>query len=158
MKARDVMTDQVVTVRADTPIQDIARLLLAKRISAVPVLDEADALVGIVSEEDLIGSDEADWEERRDKWLARLAEGEPLGAEFLSSLRGHAAGHVMSKPVVTIVEDTEVGEIARIFQESRIKRVPVVRNGKIVGVVSRADLLRAMTAQTPSPGGSRFKS
>lgn len=158
MKARDVMTGQVVAIRAETPIRNIARLLLEKRISAVPVLDVLGALVGIVSEEDLIGVDETDWEERRDRWLARLAEGEPLSAEFLSSLHGHTAGDVMSKPVITVFEDTELSEIARIFQESRIKRVPVVCSGRIVGIVSRADLLRAMTAQAPSPNAPPFKS
>jgi CBS domain-containing protein len=103
MKARDVMTSKVVSVPAETPTRDIARLLLDNHVSAVPVLDGTGAAIGMVSEGDLIGRTEAEREARHDWWLALLAEGEPLNAEFLSSLRRpeRTAGEVMSRPVVT---------------------------------------------------------
>src|SRR5208282_1355932 len=118
MKASDVMTDAVVSVRPDTPTSQVARLLLDNGISAMPVVDSDGAPVGMVSEGDLIGRDEA----------ARTAR------------------DIMSAPVVTVGEETEVGEIARLLAAHRIKRVPVVRDGRIIGIVSRADLLRALAA------------
>src|SRR3954463_4220371 len=113
MKACDVMTSKVVAVRADTPTRDIARLLLENHISAVPVLDSGGAPVGMVSEGDLIGRNDAAREARRDWWLALLAEGESLNAEFLSAATrpAHTAGEIMSRPVITVTEDTDTGEI-----------------------------------------------
>jgi len=142
MKAHDVMTDAVVSVRPDTPTSQVARLLLDNGISAVPVVDSDGSLLGMVSEGDLIG---------RDWWLELLAEGETLNAEFLASLRApkRTAREIMSTPVVTVSEETEVGEIARLLAAHRIKRVPVVRDGRIIGIVSRADLLRALAGHSP---------
>ena len=87
----------------------------------------------------------------RDWWLELLAEGETLNAEFLASLRApkRTAREIMSTPVVTVSEETEVGEIARLLAAHRIKRVPVVRDGRIIGIVSRADLLRALAGHSP---------
>src|ERR687884_348119 len=99
IKARDVMTTNVVSVDADTPTRDIARVLLEKHISAVPVLDAGGAPIGMVSEGDLIGRDPTERAARRDWWLALLAEGEPLSPEFLATLQ-HTASDVMSRPVV----------------------------------------------------------
>jgi CBS-domain-containing membrane protein len=153
MKAREVMTRTVVAVRADTTVQEIARVLLEREISAVPVLDGLGAPIGIVSEGDLIRGDAA--EAKRERWLAMLAEGEPLSADFLSSFGERTAADIMSKPVVTVSDDAEVSEIARTLQGLRIKRAPVLHNGKMVGIVSRTDLLRALTAR-PAPWPSRF--
>jgi CBS domain-containing protein len=149
MKARDVMTSKVISVRPETATRDIARLLLENHISAVPVLDASDAPIGMVSEVDLIDRAEPEREARRDWWLAMLAEGEPLNPEFLTSLRRskHTASDVMSRPVVTVAEDTETAEIARLLQTYRIKRVPVVRDGKVIGIVSRENLLRVVAEQ-----------
>jgi len=146
MIARDVMTRAVVSVTPDVPVRQIARLLLNKGISAVPVIDSNGVPVGMVSEGDLIGRDEAAREARRDWWLALLAEGETLSSEFLRYLRSpeSVAHEIMSTPVVTVDEKAELGEIARLLAAHRIKRVPVVRNGRVVGVLSRADLLRGM--------------
>lgn len=146
MKARDVMTSDVVSVGPDMPVSEIARLLLDKQISAAPVVDERGAPVGMVSEGDLIGRDKAERESRRDWWLGLLAEGEALNAEFLASLvrRRRRARDVMAAPVVAVSEDTDVAEIARLLAAHRIKRVPVVREGRIVGIVSRANLLGAL--------------
>ena len=147
------MTRDVLSVPADAPARQIARLLLDHGISAVPVIDDAGAPIGIVSEGDLVGRDEPNREARRDWWLALLAEGENINADFVSDIRAHehVARDIMSAPVVTVEEDTDAGEIARLLHSYHIKRVPVVRDGRIVGIVSRADLLRLLAEQSPSP-------
>ena len=146
MNARDVMTTRVVSVTPDTPTHEIARLLLDNGISAVPVVDANGAPIGMVSEGDLIGRNDADRAARRDWWLAMLAEGESLSSEFLGQLRAlqRSARDVMTAPIVSIGEDADITEIARLLEAHRIKRVPIVRDGHMVGIVSRADLLRAL--------------
>jgi CBS domain-containing protein len=156
MQAREFMTKDPVTVSPDTPTPKIAKLLLAHGISAVPVVDGEGTPIGMVSEGDLLGRAEADREARRDWWLTLLAEGEALHPDFLATLRNPqlTAREVMSAPVVRITETTEAPEIARLLEKYRIKRVPVVRDDRIVGIVSRADLLRAFTAEHSVPHGS----
>jgi len=150
IKARDVMTSKVISVRADTPTREIARLLLENHISAVPVLDGSGTPIGMVSEGDLMKGDEGDGATRRDWWLTLLAEGSTLSPEFLASLREpqRTAGELMSRPIITVSEDTDTIEIARLLQTYRIKRVPVVRDGQVVGIVSRENLLRALVGET----------
>ena len=154
MHARDVMTTEVVSVNPDTPPQQIARHLLERGISAVPVVDDHGSPIGMVSEGDLIGRNDADREARRDWWLAMLAEGESLAPEFLSQLRAQerTARDLMTAPIVSVGEETKIGEIARLLAAHRIKRVPVVRDGHLVGIVSRADLLRALEAAPAGRG------
>ena len=146
MNARDVMTKAVVSVHPDTPVREIARLLLDNGISAVPVVDNNAILIGIVSEGDLIRRDQPAREARREWWLEILAEGEQLSPEFLAWLNSQKrpARAIMSAPVITVSEDTEVGEIARLLVAHQIKRVPVVRDGRLVGIVAREDLLRTL--------------
>jgi CBS domain-containing protein len=141
MQAREFMTKDLVTVSPDTPTPEIAKLLLAHGISAAPVVDGEGTPIGMVSEGDLLGRGEADREARRDWWLTLLAEGEALHPDFVATLRNPqlTAREVMSAPVVRITETTEAPEIARLLEEYRIKRVPVVRDDRIVGIVSRAD-------------------
>jgi CBS domain-containing protein len=160
MQAHEFMTKDPVTVSPDTPMPEIARLLLAHRISAAPVVDAEGVPIGMVSEGDLLGRGEADREARRDWWLMLLAEGEALHPDFLATLRHPqlTARDVMSAPVVRITETTEASEIARLLEEYRIKRVPVVRDDRIVGIVSRADLLRAFTAEHPAQRRSEHSS
>src|SRR6478736_214309 len=111
MKARDVMTTSIVSVDPDTPVGAIARSLSEHGISGVPVLDHSGAALGMVSEGDLIGRDEAAREARRDWWLTVLAEGEALSPEFLASLRTpeRRARDVMAAPAITVGEDTDLG-------------------------------------------------
>jgi CBS domain-containing protein len=147
------MTREVVAVTPDTTARDVARLLVAHGISAVPVIDASGASVGMVSEGDLIGRDDRARRDRRDWWLALLAEGESLSPDFLAALRtpDRRAKDVMAAPVVTVTETTDAAEIARLLADYRIKRVPVVRDGRVVGIVSRADLLRAVLPPSGAP-------
>jgi CBS domain-containing protein len=149
MNAREVMTSSVISATGDMPVRDIAQLLLKNHISAVPILDHSGAPVGMVSEGDLIGRDETERSAQREWWLTLLAEGESLSSDFLSSLgrSERVASDVMSRPVVTVDEDTDTGEIARLLAAYRIKRVPVVRNGQVVGIVSRENLLRTLVSE-----------
>jgi CBS domain-containing protein len=146
MKAHEIMNSGVVAVRPDTPISDVAKTLREHRISAVPVIDEAGSPLGMVSEGDLIGRDEVDRKARLDWWLTLLAEGEALNPEFLANIHSpvRRARDVMTAPLVTIGEETEIDEVARLLTAHRIKRVPVLRDGRVVGIVSRADLVRAL--------------
>ena len=159
MKARELMTSKVVAVGANTRTRDVAHLLLANHISAVPVIDEAGAPLGVVSEGDLIGRNDKDRAARIDWWLALLGEGEPLSSEFLASLRDpdRTAQQVMSSPAITVSEDTDAAEVARLLRAHRIKRVPVVRDGRMVGIVSRENLLQALAAgEANASAASKF--
>jgi CBS domain-containing protein len=142
------MTTVVVTVTADTPVSEVARLLLDHGVSAVPVLDADGAPIGIVSEGDLVTRSELERTSRRDWWLKLLADKSPPADEFLEQLRApdRTAGTVMTTPVVTVGEATEVAEVAQVLAMHRIKRVPVLKDGHVVGIVSRADLLRVVAA------------
>jgi CBS domain-containing protein len=153
MQARDVMTTNVVSVKLDTPVRQIAELLLENKISAVPVLDQSGAVVGMVSEGDLLRMNGTERDKRREWWLALLAEGEPLSKEFLANIHANTqrtARDIMSSPVMTVSEDTELSEIGKLLMSLQIKRVPVVREGRLRGIVSRADLIRALAKQRPT--------
>ena len=140
------MTTAVISVSPDTPTSEVAEILRDHRISAVPVIDQIGTPIGMVREGDLIGRGDADHEARRDWWLTLLAEDETLNPNFLASLRAskRRVRDVMTAPVVTVGEETELKDIARLLTAHRIKRVPVLRDGQIVGIVSRADLLRTL--------------
>ena len=154
MKAKDVMTTSVVTVRPDATVTDIAKTLLERRISAVPVLDERDRLVGIVSEGDLIRRAEFGTARPSSWWLAFFTLGEGDARRFVKT-HGRHARDVMTKNVATVDEETSLQRIADILESRRIKRLPVLRDHKLVGIVSRADLLRGFAtvtiASAPSP-------
>lgn len=145
MRADEIMTAPVVTVTPDTPASRIAKLLLENHVSAVPVVDASGAPIGIVSEGDLLRRDDSGRAARRAWWLEMLAEGEPLSQEYLAQLRtkDQSAKEIMSAPVVTVTEASDVTELAHLFSSYRIKRVPVLRDGRVVGIVSRVDLLRS---------------
>lgn len=149
MKALDVMTSKVVTVSPDTSVSEVAELFLRYRISAVPVVDGDKRVLGMVSEGDLLHRAETDTELRRPWWLSLIADASERAHDYVKSHGRHAAD-VMTSKVVTIAEDTPLAEIARLLEERRIKRVPVTRNGKLVGIVSRADLVRALASRPKS--------
>jgi CBS domain-containing protein len=153
MNARELMSDDVVTVGPETPLRDVARTLLAHQISAVPVLDNAGTLIGIVSEGDLVGRKKTEREDRGEWWLQRLAEGESLNTEFLRHLESPlaVAREVMSSPVLTVSATTEMDDIASLMATHKVKRIPVMQDGKLVGVVRRSDLLRVIGGGPGAP-------
>jgi len=153
MNARDLMTTDVVKVTPETPLRDVAKTLLTHQISAVPVIDASGGLVGMVSEGDLVGRKRTERETRSEWWLMRLAEGEPLNSEFLAHLQSPlaVAREVMTSPVVAVSEDTRIDEIAGLMATHRIKRLPVLRDGHVVGIVRRADLLRTIGGGVSAP-------
>ena len=146
MQVKDIMTTEVITVTPDTLVEDIARLLLDNRISGVPVVDTEGKILGIVSEGDLICRSDIDTERSRSWWLTLLSDSRELAADYLKS-HGTSARDVMTRYPVTITEDVSIGQAARLLEERRIKRVPVVRDGKLIGIVSRANLLQALATR-----------
>jgi CBS domain-containing protein len=145
MRAADVMVCAVISVRPNARVEEVAHTLLANRISAVPVIDEQGELLGIVSEGDLIRRVEAGTERRRFRWLEYLTGKQVLAAEYVKSY-SHKVTDVMTRPVITATRETSLGEIATLLERNRIKRVPIVQNGKVVGIVSRANLLQALAS------------
>ncbi len=144
MKARDVMTREVLTVGPETSVTEIAQVLLDRRISGVPVVED-DEIVGIVSEGDLIHRQEIGTEKRGGSWWLRLCAGDRSPVDYIK-VHGVTAHDVMTRNTITVTEDTPLNEIADLFETRHIKRVPVVRAGKLVGIVSRANLLQALAA------------
>lgn len=151
MIAKDVMTTQVVTVSPNTLVSEIAELLLENCISAVPVVDEKNRVIGIVSEGDLMRRPESDTEMRNRSWWLRIYASSPELAGEYSKSHGQRASNVMTKNVTVVDENMPVAEIAQILEEKHIKRVPVVRNGELVGIVSRANLLRGLATARKVP-------
>lgn len=150
MQAKDVMTTTVATVTPETPVHEIAALLLERHIGAVPVVDSAGQVLGIVSEGDLLHRPEVSGKRRRSWWLAWLSDSETRVTEYVKTHGTHAA-EVMSRPAVTVPDDMPIDRIARLLDERRIKRVPVLREGRLVGIVSRADLLRGLVVHPAMP-------
>ena len=150
MQAKDVMTTKVVTVQPDARVEHIAALLLERSISGVPVVDADGRLLGIVTEGDLMRRPEIGTERHRGWWLRLFGDERERAAEYARA-HGSRAADVMTRNVVTVSEETSVGEIARLLEEHRIKRVPVVRDDKVVGIVSRANLLQSWRRGPPRP-------
>ncbi len=146
IKAKDIMTSRVVTVGPNTSVIEIAKLLLERNISAVPVIDDNSAIIGIVSEGDLIHREEIGTAEKKRSWWLRMFVGSPELAEEYVRSHGHSAQDVMTRDVVSVGEDAELTEIAELLEMHHIKRVPVVRNGKLIGIVSRANFIQAIAA------------
>ncbi len=153
MLAREIMTPNPVSVPASMPVEDCARLLLEKRISAVPVVDAANGVIGIVSEGDLIRRREAGTQRRYSWWLELVSDPQTMARDFVKS-GGHKVSDVMTRQVVSITEDMPLAAIAGILEKRHIKRVPVMRDGKLVGIVSRADLVRALLASRTAPAAA----
>jgi len=148
MLAKDVMTTAVVSVLPGTEVREIAALFLERRISAVPVVDAQGELRGIVSEGDLLNRPEAGTQHRRSWWLRLFSGPDDQAREFLR-VHGRRAEDVMTERVVSVTEDTPLAKIASLLERHRIKRVPVMRDGKLVGIVSRGNLLQGLAAWRP---------
>lgn len=151
LTARDLMTPDVVTVPPETPVVAIARLLGERGISAVPVLDTAGTLLGIVTEADLVRR-LAGEEDKPSSWLATLFADPADQAERYARTHGATARDVMTEEVVVVEPETSAPHIAHMMEDLKIRRVLVVEDGRLVGLVSRADLLRALVAPPPVEG------
>ena len=145
MRARDVMVRAVVTTSPDTAVEALARLMINLRISGVPVMDRHGQLVGIVTEGDLLRRVETGTERRRPRWSEAFSPNSRLAAEYIKSHAKRVAD-IMTREVFSVEELATLGEIADLLETKHIKRVPVVHDGKIVGIVSRADLLKVLAS------------
>ncbi len=145
MRAKDVMSRNVATVVPETSIEDVAKILMSRHISAVPVVDGNGIVVGIVSEGDLIHQQEIGTEQHRSWWLQLLTTPQDKAEDYVKS-HGRRAGDVMTGKVITINPETPLDEIATLLERHRVKRMPVVDGGALVGIVSRADLIRGLAA------------
>jgi len=149
VKARDVMVSNVITVGPDTPVREAAGTLVKHRISALPVVGKDGELVGIISEGDLMRRPELDTDYRRSWWLELFSDtdksNETIASEYVKT-HGRRVRDVMTREVITAKPGTSLREIADLLERNRIKRVPIVANGKLVGIVSRANLVQALAS------------
>lgn len=145
MKARDVMVSPVVTVNPSCPVTEVAKILLERRISAVPVVDQSGKLVGIVSEGDLLHRAETGTE-RMHSWWLRIVAGDGTLADDYAKAHARKVADVMTRDVITAAPETPLKEIAMLLEKHSIKRVPIVENGQLVGIVSRANLVQALAS------------
>ena len=145
MQARDIMTASVATVRPDTEVSEIAKHLLARHISALPVVVDRDKVIGIVSEGDLMCRSENQTERQTPWWFRMFAEPQDRARDYIKS-HGLHAREIMSRDVISVTEDASLAEIAETLEKHHIRRVTVLRDGKLVGIVSRANLLQGLVA------------
>jgi CBS domain-containing protein len=153
MRAADVMSLNVCTADLDTPVDEIARKLFDRNISALPVVDGERRVLGIVSEGDLLRRVEIGTI-RRSWWLDLVASNESLARDYVKT-HGRKARDVMTKPAIVVDETAELADVARLLESKRIKRVPVVRDGRLVGIVSRADIVRGLIVAAKTWGRPR---
>jgi CBS domain-containing protein len=153
MRAMEVMTSEVITVEQNASVQAVAKLLAERGISAVPVVDRENRVIGMVSEGDLLHRAETGTERRRSWWLDMMASTNKLAGDYVKSHSGKVRD-VMTRDVISVTEITPVADIAVLLETNRIKRVPVVRDGKLVGIVSRANLVRALAMTISQASGT----
>jgi CBS domain-containing protein len=147
MKAADVMVSNVITVGINASIGEVAAVLLNNHISGAPVVNEKGDLVGIVSEGDLIRRPEIGTAKRHSWWLELISNKWASATEYIKS-HSRKIADVMTRDVITAKPDTPLGDIASMLERNRIKRVPIVEGGKLVGLVSRANILQALASAT----------
>jgi CBS domain-containing protein len=155
--AADIMTRDVAVVHPETPLLAAVKLMASRRISGMPVVDDTGAVIGMISEGDLVRWHEG-YTEKQAHWLDMLAEGFQLAQSFLEGVRAerHKVKAAMTPGCVSVPETMLAREIATLMHSKGIKRVPVLRDGKLVGIVARSDLIRALAQKldekVPTPG------
>lgn len=162
MRVNQIMTPDVITVGADTTILEAADTMLRHHIGALPVVDAAGRLIGIISEGDFIRRAEIGTQHRRGRWLTFLAGADRIATEFAHE-RGRKVGEVMTPDPLTVAEDTPLDRIVQIMQSGRVKRLPVMRGERMVGIVTRSDFLAAVAGLArsipdPSAADDRIRS
>ncbi len=149
--AAEIMTSPAITVTPETGVPEIAALLSSKQISAVPVVAADGSLAGIVSEGDLLAPFRESARLRRDWWLGLVAEGEELSQTFLDYIRRdtRSAADVMVRHVIVADDQATLPQLAELMIQNGVKRIPIMRAGRVAGIVSRADLVKAI-AKAPA--------
>lgn len=145
MKAHDVMTSPVITIKPTASVKDAVRLFLEHKISAVPVVDDQGKLVGIISEGDLLHRSEIGTSRHRPWWLVLMSGDQILAADYIKA-NARRVADVMTRNVITAAPDTPLSEIAVMLEQHGVKRLPILRNGGLVGIVSRANLVQAVAS------------
>ena len=156
MRVRDAMTHGIIGVRDTASLAEAVETMLRAGISALCVFDERKALVGILSEGDLLRRGELGTEKRRPRWLESLLSGGRLAHAYAHE-HGRTAAEVMTREVVTIDEDAPLSEAVDAMIRRRVKRLPVVRGGSVIGVVSRSDLLKRLYVELRRDCGAPFR-
>lgn len=144
--AKSVMTTNLVTVSPETTVAEAARRMLIHQVTAVPVVTQDNRPLGLISEGDVMRHFGAQFQSKRAQWLRMLAEGEALAPEFLSEIRLNQqhVRDIMQSAIISADEETSLAELADLMLKHRIKRVLILRDGVLVGIVSRADVVRAV--------------
>ena len=153
MRAHQIMTKPVITVGPEATIVEAANIMLQKHISGLPVVDSSGELVGVVSEGDFIRRSEIGTQRKRGRWLRFILGPGKSAADFVQE-HGRRVSEVMTKDPLTITEDTAMPEIVELMEKNNVKRLPVLHDGKLVGIVSRANLLQAVASlarEVPDP-------
>jgi len=145
MRAHQIMTKNVITVGPDSSIADAGKLMLAHHISGLPVLDKSGKLVGIVSEGDFLRRSEIGTQRKRPRWLQFFMGPGREAKEFVQQ-SGRKVEQIMAREPVTVTEDTPLEELVNLMEKHDIKRLPVMRNDQLVGIVTRANLLQAVAS------------
>jgi CBS-domain-containing membrane protein len=147
--AADLMTSPAVTAQPEASLAEIADLMVSKNISAIPVCKADGTIAGIISEADVVRPFRESARRKRERWLAFFAEGEPLSPDFLDYMRQEtkSAADLMAPHVITAGKDATVAQLAELMVAHGVKRIPIVDGGKLIGIVSRSDLLRAIAEE-----------
>lgn len=148
MRAKDIMTESIVCVNVKESVFEAAELLLGAGVSAAPVVNDKGSVVGIVSEADLLHRAEIGTESRK-SWLSRLLDSEATAALDFVATHARKVADVMTREVVTASDEATLGELVELIEKHGVKRIPIVREDKLVGIVSRANLLEALLSREP---------
>jgi CBS domain-containing protein len=148
MRAKDIMTESIVCVNVKETVFDAAELLLGAGVSAAPVVNDQGNVLGIVSEADLIHRAELETAPRK-SWLLRLLDSEATVARDYVTSHARNVADVMTREVVTASDEASLGELVELIEKHHVKRIPIVRDNKLVGIVSRANILGALLSREP---------
>ncbi len=145
MLVKDIMTKTVITVSPDAAVGDIAQTMVSAGISGLPVVDSAGKVVGIISEGDLMRRAETETAPRRSWWLTLIGSPATTATDYIRS-HGMKAADLMSQSIISVSPDDTLEKVANLLEGHRIKRAPVIENGHLVGIVSRSNLVQALSA------------
>jgi CBS domain-containing protein len=161
MRANQIMTQHVITIGADAPIVEAVDAMLRHHIGGLPVVDADGGLIGIISEGDFIRRAEIGTPRKRGRWLSFLVGPDRVAADFVHD-HGRKVGEIMTPDPLTISEDTPLDELVEIMESNKVKRLPVVRGNRLVGIVTRSDFLPTLAdlarhAPSPSADDDRLR-